>query len=142
MVMKSLISKLMGTSAGLKGMVLASAIGMAPAAAFAGHHDDVRFDLRFGLRPPIIAVTPLLPAPVYQDREVRVWVEPVYRTAIDHVWIADQYEFRDVVHFHHGWRHVYQERVLVAPAHYEDVQRQELVTPGHWETRIERVRVQ
>jgi hypothetical protein len=33
------------------------------------------------------------------------------------------------------------ERVLVQPGHYEDVQRQECVTPGHWETHLERVRV-
>jgi hypothetical protein len=142
MVMKAIVSKLLGSFApsGLKGMLVASAIGLAPTAAFAGHHDDFRIDLRIGSRGPAVEWRELRPR-YYEDREVRVWVDPVYRTVCDHVWVPDRFEFRDVVEYHHGYRHIVRERVLVDRCHYQDVPRQELVCAGHWETHIERVPV-
>jgi hypothetical protein len=88
--------------------------------------------------PPVVITAP---APVYETREVRVWVDPVYRTVCERVWVPDQVEYRDVVHhgYHRQW--IERERVLVTPGHFEDVTRQELVTPGHWETHFEQVRV-
>ena len=137
--MISLISKLMGSKAGLKGLVAAGVLGIAPTAAFAGHRDDVHVDFRFTPHGPTIDIRH--DEPVFENREVRVWVDPVYRTVCDRVWVPDRFEDRDVVHYWHGMRRVSVERVLVEPGHYQDVQRQEVVTPGHYETHIERVRV-
>lgn len=127
--MKSLLGKF-----GMKSVLAVASMGLLPTAAFAHDRDHLRFDVRLSTHGIAVA-----PAPVYENREVRVWVEPVYQTVVDHVWVVDQYEWRDVVHYDHHARRVYHERVLV-PGHYEDVSRQEVVTPGHWETRIERVR--
>lgn len=140
--MKAVISKLLGSFVplGLKGMVVASAIGLAPAAAFAGHHDDFRIDVHIGPRGPLFGWYDDRPR-YYEDRDVRVWVEPVYRTVCDRVWCPDRYEDRDVVEYYRGYRRVIRERVLVERGHYQDVPRQELVVPGHWETHIEHVRV-
>ena len=104
--------------------------------------------------------------PQYEHRATKVWVEPVYRTVCDRVWVAptyqnvtervwvpDRFEDRQILCYD-GWRRrVEIQRVLIAPAHYEDrcrqvlvadghwqeVQRQELVAAGHWEIREDRV---
>jgi hypothetical protein len=153
---------------GMKSILAAAVLGLSPAAALAGHHEDFRvdFDFRHG-RPHIdIYRVPPPPAPPVGNREVRVWVEPVYqtvtdrqwvpaeyRTVVDRVWVPDRFEMREYPRWDHGRRVIFRERVLVAPGHYEDaprqelvcdghyedVQRQVLVTPGHWETRIEPV---
>lgn len=128
--MKTLLTKI-----GLKSALAVASLGVLPTAAFAHDHDRFRFDIHVDNRGIAIA-----PVPVYENREVRVWVDPVYRTVCDHVWVPDRFEWRDVAYGYHG-RRVYHERVLVEPGHYEDVQRQEIVTPGHWETHIERVRI-
>jgi hypothetical protein len=117
----------------VKSLVAATAIGALPTAALA-HHVDF---LGIGVDVPYVHIH----HPVYEDREVRVWIDPVYRTTYDRVWVPDRYEYRDVVSYHHGWRHFDRERVLVEPGHYEDVAHQEVVAPGHWETHIEHVRV-
>ena len=132
--MASLFSKL-----GVKTILAASTLGVLPTAAFARHHDDVRLDLRLGI-PSVIVTTPA-PAPVYETREVRVWVEPVYRSVCDRDWVPDQVEYRDVVHHGYHRRWIERERVLVTPGHFEDMTHQDLVTPGHWETHFEQVRV-
>ncbi len=137
--MLNAISKLVNAKAGLKGLLAAGVLGVIPTAAMAAPHDDVHVDFRFGPHGPSIDVRHV--EPVYETREVRVWVDPVYRTVCDHVWVPDRFEDREVVHHWRGRRQVYVERVLVQPGHYEDVQRQECVTPGHWETHVERVRV-
>jgi hypothetical protein len=98
--------------------------------------------------------------PVYQTVSERIWVEPVYQTINDSVWVPDRYEDRQIVQYEQGQRIVRTEHVLVEPAHmalvprqivaqeghyeevthqqlisggWQSVQRQELVTPGHWE---------
>jgi len=102
---------------------------------------------------------------VYENRETKVWVEPVYRTEcvpvfvneyfetkIDRVWIEPAYEVREVVRFDHGRRCLSRERVLVraggwqnverrvcVPAHYRNEDRQVLVTAGHFECRTDQV---
>jgi hypothetical protein len=154
--------------AGLKGLLAAAVLGVAPTAALARHPDfHVDFDFRQG-RPhvEIVAVRP--PPPVYEDRQVRAWVEPVYRTVTERQWIAPEYrtvsdrvwcpaqfEVRDVERWVHARPRIERARVLVQPGHFEDVTRQEvvceghwqdvtrqeLVVPGHYETRIERVAV-
>ncbi|HEY8746786.1 MAG TPA: hypothetical protein VIM11_02350 [Tepidisphaeraceae bacterium] len=138
--MTSLISKLMGSKAGLKGVIGAAVLGLAPTAALANPHDDGRIDFRFGWHGPSIEIHRASEL-VYQDREVRVWIDPVYRTVCERVWVADRYEYRDVVHYWHGMRRIHTEQVLVESGHYQDVNHQEVVTPGHWETHIDRVRV-
>ena len=155
---------------GVKGILAAAALGITPTAALARHHDDIHidFDFRFG-HPHISVVDCPPPAPVYEQREVRVYVDPVYRTVCDRQWIApeyrtvcervwvpDQFGIRDVVRCDaYGRRIVYRERVLLQTAHYQDVQRQEivceghwqnvdrqeLVMPGHWETQLQTVAV-
>jgi hypothetical protein len=122
---------------GVKPVLAACALGVLPTAAFAHQHEGVHIDLRVGI-PPVIVTAP---APVYETREVRVWVDPVYRTVCDRVWVPDRFEFRDVVHYRYHRQWIERERVLASPGHFEDVARQELVTPGHWETRFEQVRV-
>lgn len=150
------------TSAGLKTGLAAAAIGVLPAAAMAREHHyrvgigPVHIDVNYGdgavIAPP--------PAPPRGYREVRVWVDPVYRTVtdrqwvapmyrtvIDHVWVPPHQEVREEERWRHRER---RERVfvpghyedvprqeLVAEGHYDEIQRQELVTPGHWETRLE-----
>jgi hypothetical protein len=147
----------------------AAALTILPAATFAHghdddrhdydrrHDDDRRWDATGGIR-----VGFDLGHPRIEERTTQVWVEPVYRTVIDHVWcppttqnvttqvlVPDRYEQRDVFHYERGRRFIVRDNILVVPAHYEDqiqqvvtpghyddVQRQELVTPGHYETRI------
>ena len=106
--------------------------------------------------------------PTYDNREVRVWVAPVYRTVCDRVWkepvyksvcervwVPEVWETREVRHGEgrHTW--CTREQVLVSPGHYEErqtqqlvcaghyeeVQRQELVCDGHYEVQTERVLV-
>ena len=137
--MLSVISKLMGSKAGLKGLLAAGVMGIIPTAAMAAPHDDVHVDFRFGPHGPSIDIRHV--EPVYETREVRVWVDPVYRTVCDHVWVPDRFEDREVVRYWRGFRRVWVERVLIQPGHFEDVQREECVTPGHWEVHLERVRV-
>ena len=138
--MTSLITKLMGSKAALKGLLAAGVLGVVPTAAMAAPHDDFHVDFRFGSHGPVVDVRHV-PPPVYEDREVRVWVEPVYRTVCERVWVPDRFEDRNVVQYWHGFRRVHTERVLVEAGHYQDVNHQEIVTPGHWETHIEHVRV-
>src|SRR5258708_40184878 len=54
MVMNTIVTRLLGSFApsSVKGMLVASAIGLAPTAAFAGHYDDFRFDVHIGSRGP------------------------------------------------------------------------------------------
>jgi len=137
--MLSVISKLTGSKTALKGLLAAGVMAIVPTAAMATPHDDVHVDFRFGSHGPSIDVRH--EEPVFETREVRVWVDPVYRTVVDRVWVPDRFEDRDVVHYWHGLRRVRLEHVLIQPGHFEDVQRQECVTPGHWETHLERVRV-
>jgi hypothetical protein len=139
--MKNLISMLVSSSAAVKGTIGAAVLGLASTAAVAAPHDnDARVDFRFGWHGPVIDIR-RAPEPSYRDREVRVWVEPVYRTVCERVWVADRFESRDVVNYWRGLRRIHTEQVLVEPAHYQDVQHQEVVTPGHWETHYEHVRV-
>jgi hypothetical protein len=123
---------------------------------------DVRLDLRIG-------GDPFCREPLFQERETRVWVEPVYRTVCERVWVEpvyrdecervwvpDRWEVRDRVYRDEcGRRVVARERVLVEPGHWEErvhrvlvcegywktVERQELVRQGHWEVRRERFAV-
>src|SRR5665213_2961468 len=114
---------------------LGSLLAVAAAPSTASAH-GVHVDFRIGF-PPVIVESR---APVYVDRDVRVWVDPVYQTVCDRVWAPDQFEDRDVVYYHHGWRHVTRERVCVSTGHFENVNRAVVMIPGHVESRIERVR--
>ena len=114
---------------------IGSLLAVAAAPSTTSAH-GVHLDFRIGLPPVIVEER----EPVYVEREVRVWVDPVYQTVCDRVWVPDQFEYRDVVYGRHHWREVRGERVCVVPGHYEDVNRQVLVAPGHYETRFERVR--
>ena len=124
-------------------------------------HDESRVHLDFGFS--------TRSAPRYEERRVRVWVDPVYRTVCDRVWVAPVvrtecervwvpacYEWRYVTRRDHcGRRFRIRERVEVAPGHFEErrrevvvragrwvtVERRELVCEGHYEWRTESVRV-
>lgn len=131
-----------------------------------GKHTHVDVDIRIGghdRRGPEHC------EPRYEERQVRVWVPPVYRTVTDRkwcppvyrtecerVWVPDRWEYREVRHRdRYGRLVVCQERVLVCAGHYETrdrqvcvsdgrwetCERQELVCEGRWEYRTERVRV-
>ena len=169
--MKRLIKGIVGSglgNLGLRAALGAATLGVLPSAALARHRDGslhIGIDIHAG---PTIERVPASPPPVYEERQVQVWVEPVYRTVTDRqwvppvyrtvterVWAPERYEYRDIVRYEGGWRRIYRQRVCVEPGHYQDVQRQELVcaghwdaaerqelvTPGHYETRIERVPV-
>ena len=152
--MKSAIQQLISASVGKMGMravVAAATLAVAPTAVFAVHRDSgLRIGIDIHAGPTIERVPvppPPLPATAYEERQVQVWVEPVYRTVsarqwvpafyrtvVERVLVPERCEYRDVVRFEHGWRRVHRERVVVQPARYEDVSRQELVCAGHWET--------
>lgn len=144
-----MIAQLLRSVKGMKPMLVAAVLGLSPAAALAGHHEDFRVDFDFRHGRPHIDIyrlpPPPAPVPVPETREVRVWVEPVYqtvterqwvpaeyRTVIDHVWVPDRFEFRDHPRWEYGRHVIYRERILVVPGHYEDVPRQELVCEGHY----------
>ncbi len=117
----------------------------------------VGFDIRFGERPIIVAAPPVCEErttqvwvePVYRTVSDRRWVEPQYTTVTERVWCPDQIEVREV---RHG-RRIVRERVCIVPGHFdlvtrqqqvcdgrwENVDRQECVAQGHYETRIVRV---
>src|SRR5690349_4382486 len=114
------------------------------------YRDHDRGDVRIGFNLPGIAIEPRFSPPVCEPTEARVWVAPVYRTVCDRQWVPatyrtvcervwvepvmrtvcdrvyvpDGYEWRDVVRYEYGYRRVCRERVLVAPAHYEEQTRQ------------------
>ena len=132
-----------------------------------GHgHDRKRVDVDFNLH---IGGGHRRYEPVYEERRVRVWCPPVYRTVVEKrwcepvyetvcekVWVPDRYEVRQVRRYdrHHGW-HMCEERVLVCAGHYENVERrvcvregywdnverQVCVSEGHWDYKAERVQV-
>jgi hypothetical protein len=111
---------------------------------YRGHdrkHVDVDFNLHIGGHQRRYE-------PCYEERRVRVWcppvyktvcekrwVEPVYQTVCEKVWVPDRYEVRQVRSYdrRHGW-HLCEERVLVCPGHYENVERRVCVREGRWET--------
>jgi hypothetical protein len=100
--------------------------------------DDVRVDIDFGRRRE----------PCYEERRVRVWVEPVYRTVCDRVWVEPVvrsecervwvpavYEERVVTRRDFcGRLERVRERVEVEPGHFEERRREVVVRPGHWDT--------
>lgn len=135
-------------------LVLSAALaGIGTVSTAQAHHED--FDLRIDGHGATIERRHW-DAPVYEDRPVqvwvepvyqtvpgqRVWVEPVYRTVVDHVWrepvVQDQpvqvwveggyFERECRRGEHHGRR----ERVWI-PAHYETRVQPTIVTPGHYE---------
>ena len=111
-----------------------------------GRHVEV--DIRVGDRHP-----------VYEERQVRVWVPPVYRTVCDQVWVEPVYrtvcdrqyiapvyqtvcekvwvpevcQTREVRYYDHGRVCTRIERVVVTPGHFESRDRQVLVAEGHWQ---------
>jgi hypothetical protein len=101
---------------------------------------------------PVILEERVWVEPLYRTVCDRVWVEPVMqREVYDRVWVPDRYEWRETVCWEYGRRVVrgvsvlvepghFEDRcrdVVIVPGHYEDRPRQELVSPGHWETRCE-----
>ena len=102
--------------------------------------------------------------PRYEERKVKVWVEPVYRTVTDRVWVEptyrtvtdrvwrepvtevrverawvpDRYEWRTFYRRNHrGDRIKVREKVLVEKGRYERRETQFIVKPGFFEN-IER----
>jgi hypothetical protein len=87
--------------------------------------------------------------PVYRTVCEQVWVPPTYRTVCERVWVPDRYEERVESTGYGPYRRTRTVRVLVEPAHYEEierqievaagyyrtVERQELVQAGYWEER-------
>ena len=98
--------------------------------------------------------------PVVEERRVKVWVEPVYRTVSDQVWvepvyrsvpqrvwskpvvkidferewIPDRYEVRFITRREHGRTVKIKQRVLLEPGRYERRRKEIVVKPGCWET--------
>jgi hypothetical protein len=97
----------------------------------------------------------------YEERQVRVWVEPVYKTVCDRVWVEPEYRtvcdrvWREPVvriecervwvparYEEHwvtrvdcrGWRERVCERVCVEPGHFDERRHEVVVKPGCWET--------
>ena len=143
--------------------VAATGLGMAAATATADprdhrdHRDDRDGKVRVGVDLNLGGGR----GPRYEERSVKVWVEPVYRTTTDKVWVEPEYKTvtdkvwkepvmkvqaeRAWVPDRYEWRWVYRrdrfgvrirvrERVLVERGHYENRETQVVVTPGCWET--------
>jgi hypothetical protein len=72
--------------------------------------------------------------PVYRTVVDRRWVEPVYRTECDRVWVPEVWETREVRYRDRGGWCTRRERLLVTPAHYETRDHRVCVTEGRWET--------
>jgi hypothetical protein len=72
--------------------------------------------------------------PVYRATFERVWHEPVYREEFNRVWVPDRWEIRHTVVWDCDRRVVRQDRVLVEPAHFAMRPRRILVCAGRWET--------
>lgn len=116
------------------------------------HDDDPRVDLniQFGRS-----------GPRYEERQVRVWVEPVYKTVCDRVWVGPEYRtvsdrvWREPIvriecerlwvparyeeHWitrvdRRGCRERVCERVCVEPGHFDERRHEVVVKPGCWET--------
>lgn len=100
---------------------------------------NIDVDIRIGRRHD--------PMPEYRQREVRVWVPPVYRTVIERkwvepvyrteyeqVWVPPVYEDREVGFIgDHGRLRTQIERVLVCDGYYKTVERRVCVSEGYWE---------
>ncbi|HEY8665830.1 MAG TPA: hypothetical protein VIL86_04150 [Tepidisphaeraceae bacterium] len=133
-------------------LALAAAAGLGAFALPAGQANAggrVDVDIRVGDRHE----------PRYEERETRVWVEPVYRTdcqrvwvqpvyrtvcdrvwvapvtqtVCDRVWIPDRYEDRRVEHYQHGRCVVVIEHCLVERGHWAEQQRQVVVRDGYYQ---------
>lgn len=75
--------------------------------------------------------------PVYRTVCDKVWVEPVVQRVCDRVWVPDRYEWREVVTYDaYSFKHVERKWCLVEPGHYADGPAHDvIVTPGHYEDR-------
>jgi hypothetical protein len=76
---------------------------------------------------------------VYRTEVQRVWCEPVYQTVCEKVWVPDRYEVRERVVNERGRRVIYRDRMLIERGHYIEQNRQVLVTAGHWDNVERRV---
>ena len=139
-------------AAGAMGLVLA-----ASTASAGDRHNDKKTDVRVGIGVNLGGGR----GPRYEERRVKVWVEPVYRTVVDKVWIEPEYRTvsdriwrepvvriqseRVWVPDRYEWRWTYRqdafgvrirvrERVLVERGHYENRESRIVVKPGCWET--------
>jgi hypothetical protein len=86
--------------------------------------------------------------PVYRNVSDRVWVEPVYRTVpdrvwrkpevrvqFDRVWVPDRYEVRTTTRRDRFGRLVKtREKILIEPGHHEKRRSEVVVRPGFWDT--------
>ena len=73
--------------------------------------------------------------PVYRTVHERVWHEPVVRTECERVWVPARYEERWVTRVDFRGRRVRVcERVCVEPGHFEERRREVVVKAGCWET--------
>ena len=143
----------------IKGVLIAGAMltGLAsvPTAAFARPH-GFHIDVVIPAREVVVPCTPV------QAGTTQVWVEPVYQTVEEKVWVPDvtttqiqrvetpaQYGYRDVMHVDfQGRRFIRREQVqicpatiqdrpvtvVVSPGHYEIQTHQQQVSDGHWQT--------
>src|SRR5436305_6821604 len=134
------------------GTILAGATaGVLPSTAKADRHDlNFDIDIRAGQRH--------VDRPVYEDRPVQVWVEPVYRTVVDRhwvepvyrtvaertwcppmtrndcvrVWVPERYEDHRVRRMT-PYGAIYSTERVCIPGHCEDQTRQVVITPGHYD---------
>jgi hypothetical protein len=143
--MNRLMKHVLGT------VVAGAAVAAIPTTTFAGRHDlNLNIDVHAAHRE--------IDPSVYEDRQIQVWVEPVYRTVTDthwvepvyqtttervwcppvtktvtdHVWVPDRYEDHRVTHYGPYGPRVTFEHVFV-PGHYEDRAHDVVITPGHYD---------
>jgi hypothetical protein len=121
------------------------------------HHDrdetKVKVDINLGGRPRYEErrIRNWVP-PVYRTVTERVWVEPVHQTVTERVWVAPvyktvyeeieapaRYEVRETVRYRHGRRYVTRERILVEPACTRRIARNVCVSEGRWDVIEKRV---
>ncbi|MCS7034238.1 MAG: hypothetical protein NZ561_09620 [Phycisphaerae bacterium] len=72
--------------------------------------------------------------PVYREVCDRVWHEPIYETRLERVWVEPVYEWRDVIRIDFcGNRFRARERVCVEPGRWEYREVRVCVREGYWE---------
>jgi hypothetical protein len=71
--------------------------------------------------------------PTYRTVTDRVWKEPVVKVQVQRVWVPDRYEWRTYYKNVRGVRVSVREKVLVEPAHHERRESKIVVQPGCWE---------
>ena len=120
----------------LAGLILGAGAALVPSASASASD----FNFSFGLvRPqPVYVQTAVAPIEVVQTRPLQRWIPEHYETRTETVLVPahDERTFVDAVYEYRTTRFGRTERILVSPAHYENI-----CVPARYETRTVNVLV-